>query len=133
MKLKNLLIIISIIFVILVSGCANEKDLKVSQILGKMLDADNIDYSTISVGGNEIIINYEASSASKYDKQIVSDWATIFSAASNFEYETIIIINNVNGKPYAKLTTTRENVLNLLDSKINEYVFFENVEIKSLN
>ena len=123
------LIILSLVF----SGCTNEKDQKVAQILAKMLDTDNIAYTKISVGGNEIIVEYEASSASKYDEQIITDWANIFFAASNFDYDKIVIINNVNGEPYAKLTTTRENVLNLINSDINEYIFFENVEIKSLN
>lgn len=133
MKTKTLIILsITIIMALLFSGCVSEKDTKVAQILAKLLDADKIDYSKISAGGNEIIVEYEASSASQYDTQIVSDWATIFSSASNFDYEKITIINNVNGEPYAKLTTTKENVLKLINSEINEYVFFENVEITSI-
>jgi hypothetical protein len=133
MKSRIVFIIIALIVLSSLSGCATKKDQNVAKILGKMLSTDNIGYTKIRVGGDKITVYYEASTASSYDEQIVSDWATIFGAASNFDYEDVVIINAVNNEPYAKLTTTRENILSLINSDINEYGFFENVEIKALS
>ncbi len=121
---------------LLVTACSKPQttdkttDKKVDMIQ-KVLTLQGIQDPIVTVRGNAIEITYEASNADDYDSQVVSDWGTIFGTLAEFDYDPIIIVNTVNGVPYATLTTTRENLHAFMVGSKNESVFWEDVGIET--
>jgi hypothetical protein len=129
----NITIVLIIISLIIITACKpSEIDTKKALIVGKILKENKIPYTAISSNNDKIEIIYETSDATNYDAQMINDWGMIFSAAANFDYKEIIIVNTINHVPTVKLTSTSENVKLLGNGWINESEFFENIEIKAI-
>ena len=127
-------VMVLLLTVLLVTACSKSGtdtgDKKV-EVIQKVLTLQGIEDPLVTVRGNAIEITYEASNADDYDTQVVSDWGTIFGTLAEFDYDPIVIVNTVNGIPYATLTTTRENLHAFMTGAKNETVFWEDVAIET--
>ncbi len=132
-KTKTAIIVIIVLtLAIFISGCGKKAD-DLSDLkpitLEEEFEAIGVKVSSVDTSGDTIEVMYEASEADDYDSQIIADWAVIFGVSSQFGYDKITIVNTLNDEPFAKLTTTRQNVESFAGGSINESVFWENVDI----
>ncbi len=120
-----------LLFSSLVSASYNDKN---AELLGKLLDLNNVSYEEISINADEVKIIIEASLADEFDTQLVQWFGMIFVNAGflqgeSSDYKYIILQLNVNDEPTAYISANRLSVVDLTNDVIDEEVFWNEVTI----
>ena len=142
MKIKNKIIkklnilLIYLLMILLFSGLvyASSYNEKNEELLGKILDLNNVSYEDITIDNNKIIVVLETSSADKFDNQLIEWFGVVFINAGllkgeNQDYKYIILQLNINKEPITYISANRVSVLDLIENRIEEDVFWTEVTI----
>ena len=122
----------SLLFTSVVSASAyNEKN---EDVLGRLLEINDVEYESIEITNEKIRVTIESSNASEYDTQLIAWWGLIFANAGLLEgedqaYKYIIIQTNINREPIAYVSANRASVLDLMEGRIDDAMFWDEVSI----
>ncbi len=82
--------------------------------------------------GGTLRVNLEASAATDYDRQLLTQWALCFGTLAPFAREDVRIVNTVGGVPALSVTATRGNIEALAKGEIETADFLAQLHLAKL-
>ncbi len=131
------ILIISIIITLLMFNIASANQNDDNKIrLEKLLELNNIEFEDIEINDDMITVSIETGNADKYDSQIAAWWGGIFGNAAllkgdDEDYKYIVIQNNINEEPVAYISANKVSVLDYIQGRIDDSIFWNEVTITS--